>query len=854
MISIKLIELIVNIYDIITLPIYYLIQKPWKVQQMATRVRARQVEPFTWVNIDNKLDKSDRKSIDTLDQLFRDSVSTYAHRNCLGVRKILAVEYKDSPQLNGHNISTTTTTLQNYNENNNKNNHHNHKSNGLVKQQANGVASKSTATATATTNTINNNNNNKDKIISKYVLDDKYSWFTYAQIENIVIKLSAGLVNLCSESLDNSDGSRKLLICADTCMEWFLIAHACFRNNITVVTAYTTLDDDAILHSIQQTEVKILVVGQKFAPRVRQILGEAPLVDTIIVLDEPLPGVRDERAPLRQLLGTSNIKQVISYGDLLARGAQTSERILGVPRADDIAVLMYTSGSTGKAKGVMLSHKSIVYTALAFSGPGDISHRDRYIGYLPLAHVLELAAECIFLRNGSTIAYSSPMTLTNSSPMIRAGQHGDAYIFKPTIMGAVPLVLDRIRSGLQQAIKSQGAFYDQLINGFVVRYKRYWWERYYDTPIMNRLICHRFNMLLGGQMRAICSGGAALSRDTQEYLRYVTNYTILQGYGLTETSAAASFCDVQDRRCNVVGAPYPIVRLRLESWSDYTVHDQPNPRGEIVIGGQPVSSGYYKMDELTRESFFVDDDGCRYFRTGDIGMMLPDGVLKIIDRKKDIVKPLSGEYICLSEIEGALRTAPVVENICVYCSQFSNYVVAIVKPDLGELRRLAKQLFNESSELGDNFRQLALKAYQAECSSHVHCDDDHQRQETSHIDSVVDDQDNHNDHDDEQSLLEKNGAPGNAKILDKLADETICSNKWLVQRVSELLQRQGAEKKLKRTQIPSKVSLVAEEWSPESGLVTASFKLRRREIERHYATEIKQLYALLGQNIDQDAK
>ena len=79
---------------------------------------------------------------------------------------------------------------------------------------------------------------------------------------------------------------------------------------------------------------------------------------------------------------------------------------------------------------------------------------------------------------------------------------------------------------------------------------------------MNWLICHQLNQIMGGQIRAICSGGAALSRDTQEYLRYVTNYTVLQGYGLTETSAAASFCDIHDRRCNVAGAPYPIVRLR----------------------------------------------------------------------------------------------------------------------------------------------------------------------------------------------------------------------------------------------------------------------------------------------------
>lgn len=751
LLSIWLIELIVSIYDVITLPIYYALQQPWKLRSLATRVRARQIDEFVWANIDSQLDKSNMRSIDTLDQLFRDSVSTFAERDCLGTREILGVEYKD-----GVAAANGTTTL-----------------NGaeLAQQQ---------------------------RVVHKYVLADKYTWLTYKRIDSIVTRLSAGLTSLCKESLVNAgDNSHMLLICADTCMQWFLTAHACFRNNITVATAYTSLDDDAIRHSVNQTQVRTLVVSQKFARRVERVCSQTPHVDTVIVLDKPLPGQPDECEYLREtLLGdgdgdgehskTTNVKRVLSYDDLLERGAHTQEQLLGVPQADDIAVLMYTSGSTGKAKGVMLSHKSIVYTALSFSGPGDISADDRYIGYLPLGHVLELAAECIFLRNGSTIAYSSPLTLTNSSPMIKRGQYGDAYIFKPTIMGAVPLVLDRVCSGVQQAVRARGTFADQLYNEFVVKYKRYWWDRCYTTPIMNALLCRPFNQILGGRIRAICSGGAALSRDTQEYLRHVLNLTILQGYGLTETSAAASFSDVHERRYNVVGAPYPIVHIKLESWSDYSVHDKPHPRGEIVIGGQPVSSGYYKMDELTRESFYVDErTGMRFFRTGDIGLMLPDGVLKIIDRKKDIVKPLSGEYISLNEIEAAMKTVRVIENICVYCSPYSNYIVAIVKPDVNELRSLAKELHPQDYSL-------------------------------------------------ESIPLEK-----------------ICADKRIVKHVHDQMQTQAKTHKLKRTQTPSKIRLVDDEWSPESGLVTASFKLRRREVEKFYAHVIRDLYAELGQKIEQ---
>lgn len=767
-----------NIYDFITLPIYFMVQKPWKVRELATRTRAKEVEDHTWINIDKELDKGlNRKSVDTLDELFRDSVSTYAKKDCLGVRKILAVECRDAVTSNGKAPSLR---------------------NGSVEKTP----------------------NPSKRIISKYVLADKYTWYTYEQIEEKVKQLSSALQQTCGSCILNPDGSKKLLICADTCMQWFLMAHACFRNNITVVTAYTTLDDDAILHIIHQTEVRILVISQKFALRIPEIVKECPLIETLIVLDDPLPGDLDAINSLRDSVYSTSVRQVFSYNELLERGKNFKEAITEVPNADDTAVLMYTSGSTGKAKGVMLSHKSIVYTALSFSGPGDISHEDRYIGYLPLGHVLELAAECIFLRNGSTIAYSSPLTLTNNSPMIKRGQYGDAYIFKPTIMGAVPLVLDRVRSAVQHAVKSQGPFYDQLINDFVIRYKRYWWERYYDTPLMNLLICKKFNMILGGKIRAICSGGAALSRETQEYLRHVTNYTVLQGYGLTETSAAASFCDVEDRRYNVVGAPYPIVRLKLESWSDYSVDDKPHPRGEIIIGGQPVSSGYYKMDELTKESFHFDEKtGLRYFRTGDIGLMLPDGVLKIIDRKKDIVKPLSGEYISLSEIETAIRTMPFVENVCVYCSQYSNYVVAILKPDANELMLEASRLFVSSKdELGEKFRESILA-----------------NKRKAGIMSGA-------------SSFDMEDAK---RVLATVGIDALCSNKWLVEKILKTMQIECSKKRLKRTQIPSKIKLVNEEWSPESGLVTASFKLRRREVEKLYERDIKGLYAELGQKIDQ---
>lgn len=722
--------------------------QPWKLKQLVHRERAERIDDRTWVNLDNDKKKSlfCNNKLSTVDELFRESVQLYGPKDALGYRKILAVEYEPG----------------------------------------------------------------SDKKVSKYIFDDTYTWQTYSQIEKSVINLASGLLNLCKNNLINNDGSQKVMIAADTCMQWFLFAHACFRINVTVATAYTTLDDEPILHSMNETEVKIIAVSQKFASRLYKLVPRAKHIDTIVILDDPLPGEKDVTHDVRSFnFRQTNEDQpdryirVIHYDELKENGNAKPQTNHARPKGDDIAILMYTSGSTGLAKGVMLSHKNIVYTALSFSGPGDLSCKDRYIGYLPLGHVLELAAECIFIHNGSTIGYSSPFTLTDQSPLIKRGQRGDASIIKPTILGTVPLVLERMKRSIELAVKEKGPFFEQLIE-FVQEYKSYWYERYYTTPIMNKLICRKFEAILGGELRGACSGGAALSKDTQRYLGLVMNLKVIQGYGLTETSAAASFSDIHEQRYGVVGAPYPFVHIRLEDWSDYTINDKPYPRGEIIIGGQPVSVGYYKQPELTKEAYYDDPKTkMRYFRTGDIGQVLPDGVLQIIDRKKDIVKPLSGEYISLVEVESTMKIAPIVDNICVHCNQFSNYLIAFVVPNRLELKNLVKSM-HENKELDINSISKVINGKQ-------------------------------NDE------LKQNGNTIEASLA-KANIKDLCSNKIITEKVLKNLKEVGIKHRLKRTQIPFRIQLVPEEWTADSGLITASFKLRRREIEKFYAADIKRMY------------
>ena len=152
---------------------------------------------------------------------------------------------------------------------------------------------------------------------------------------------------------------------------------------------------------------------------------------------------------------------------------------------------------------------------------------DRYIGYLPLAHVLELIAENMMLVFGIGIGYSSPNTLTDKSLMIRTGGKGDATVLKPTVMAAVPLVLERIYKGIHLNVKKKGEFFEKLFD-FCVRYKVAATARGEVTPIMDKLIFKGVTQLIGGRMRVIFTGGAPLSSETHEYIKACMCCPLLQ--------------------------------------------------------------------------------------------------------------------------------------------------------------------------------------------------------------------------------------------------------------------------------------------------------------------------------------
>ncbi|XP_072937242.1 long-chain-fatty-acid--CoA ligase 4 [Epargyreus clarus] len=594
------------------------------------------------------------------------------------------------------------------------------------------------------------------RVFKKYNMGD-YVWRSYIDVEREAGHFAAGLRELGCQP------RRNVVMFAETRAEWMVAAHGCFKQSIPVVTIYATLGDDAIAHGINETEVSTVITTHDLLPKFKKILAKTPKVDTIIYMEDQLKTTEKE--------GFKEGIRIVGYKEVVQKGKQSKIESVQ-PRPEDTAIVMYTSGSTGVPKGVVLSHRNMLATLKSFADAVPIYDGDMLMGFLPLAHVFELLGESLCIIGGVPIGYSTPLTMLDSSSKIMKGTKGDATILQPTCITTVPLIMDRISKGITDKVSRSGEFAGALFK-WAYTYKQTWMKRGYDTPLLNRVVFKAVRALLGGRVRLMIAGGAPLAPDTHTQVRVCVCADVVAGYGLTETTSCATVMDPADRSTGRVGAPTTGTDIRLVNWEEgnYRVTNKPFPQGEIVIGGDSVAEGYYKNPQKTREEF-IEADGRRWFRSGDIGELHHDGCIKIIDRKKDLVKLQAGEYVSLGKVEAELKTCPIVENICVYGDSSKNFTVALLVPNPQRLAELAQR-----AGLPDmDFDQLC-----------------------------------------QHPAVEK-------AVVKELADHA---------------RKCGLE----RFEVPAAVKLCTEVWSPDMGLVTAAFKIKRKDIQERYKEDIKRMYA-----------
>ncbi|XP_031260670.1 long chain acyl-CoA synthetase 7, peroxisomal-like isoform X1 [Pistacia vera] len=451
--------------------------------------------------------------------------------------------------------------------------------------------------------------------------------------------------------------------------EWLIVDHACSAYSYISVPLYDTLGPDAVKYVVNHAEIQAIFCVPQTLNMLLSFISEIPSVCLIVVV-----GGVDEHLPL--LPSTSRVK-LVTYSKLLSQGCSSLQPFCP-PNPEDIATICYTSGTTGTPKGVVLTHRNLISSVAGFSYMVKFYPSDIYISYLPLAHIYERTNQILSVYYGVAIGFyqGDNMKLMD-----------DLSALKPTLFCSVPRLYNRIYAGITNAVKTSGTLKEKLFTAAFNSKKQAIVNGQNPSSMWDRLVFNKIKEKLGGRVRFMGSGASPLSPDVMDFLKVCFGCQVLEGYGMTETSCVISCMDDGDILSGHVGSPNPACEVKLVDVPEmnYTSEDEPYPRGEICVRGSTVFLGYYKDEVQTRE--VMDEDG--WLHTGDIGLWLSGGRLKIIDRKKNIFKLAQGEYVAPEKVENVYAKCKFISQCFIYGDSFNSCLVAVVAVDPDVLKAWA---------------------------------------------------------------------------------------------------------------------------------------------------------------------
>ncbi|BFZ03559.1 hypothetical protein BsWGS_06594 [Bradybaena similaris] len=501
--------------------------------------------------------------------------------------------------------------------------------------------------------------------------DKPYQWVTYNEVNTRATNFGAGLRSLGLQPTNET----RVGIYSQNRVEYVIADQSFYRHSMTGVPLYDTLGEEACNFIINQAELTTIICDTNV--KVKTLINRRehfPLLKTLIIF-EPVNNENKELAEKHKLtlLQSDEVEKLGKENPVTANPA----------KPEDLCMVCYTSGTTGTPKGAMLTHRNMVACLSAalkvLKSCGIIlSTSDTLISYLPLAHSYERILEAVALTTGARTGFFQGDVRKLMD---------DIKELQPTIFPSVPRLLNR--------------FYDKVITGVnasMVKRILFRWAVNSKTKelkrglirnnsIWDKVVFRAVQGALGGRVRLITTGSAPISGSVLSVLRCIVGCPILEGYGQTENSAVSTLTIVGDSDPGHVGPPLPCNMIKLADVPEMDYFSN-NNKGEICIKGPNVFKGYLKDEEKTREA--LDAEG--WLHTGDIGEWLPNGTLKIIDRKKNIFKLAQGEYIAPEKIENVLVQSPYVAQVFVHGDSLQASLVAIVVPDPETLPGLASKL------------------------------------------------------------------------------------------------------------------------------------------------------------------
>ena len=440
--------------------------------------------------------------------------------------------------------------------------------------------------------------------------------------------------------------------------EWAISDLAILSEGAITVPIYQTNTSQQTAYVLNDSEATVVIVStEEQYQKVKAVMEQIESLEKVVVME---PVEDPDVLTFEQVLEMGK-ELLIGEPDLYHKHAERTA-------SSDLATIIYTSGTTGEPKGVMLTHENIAFNSDAAKSVVPISDTDLCLSFLPLSHVFErTVGQFHMLFNGVTIAYAEGIESV-------AENMGEV---QPTLMISVPRlfekmyarVLEKVNQSpkIRQKIFFWGIGVGKKLTPYRLKGEKGPLSLRLQYALAERLVFHKVQQRLGGQLRYFVSGGAPLNRDIAEFF-FAAGVTIVEGYGLTESAPVISANRYFKIKFGTIGPPLDGVEVKIAE------------DGEILTRSPSVMKGYFKNEEATREA--IDEEG--WLHTGDIGVMDEDGYITITDRKKDLIVTSGGKNVAPQYIENRLIADKYISQVMVYGDQ-RKYLTALVVPDFDAL-------------------------------------------------------------------------------------------------------------------------------------------------------------------------